>query len=121
MNTPDELSEAELATLTRTLRELEAALSAELEAGRSREATVDLDQTAVGRVSRIDAIQQQKMAQAEARRRELRLEQVQRALVAVEEGEYGQCRRCDEPIGVRRLTARPETPFCVPCATSLGA
>ncbi len=77
--------------------------------------TVELDQAAVGRISRVDALQQQQMAAAQHRRSELRLKQVAVALSAFEEDEYGWCRKCGEPIGYRRLKARPESPCCVPC------
>jgi len=86
-----------------------------------REGTVHLDQAAVGRVSRIDAIQQQKMAQAERRRAEVRLLQVRRALARIDDDTYGECLRCGDDIALGRLRARPEAPFCVACASELGA
>jgi DnaK suppressor protein len=55
------------------------------------------------------------MASANRRSVELRLTQVRSALAALERGEYGACRRCEEPIGYRRLKSRPESPFCVAC------
>lgn len=69
----------------------------------------------IGRLSRMDAIQQQHMSQAGAASLDLRLQQVTSALAAVASGTYGQCRRCEEPIGYKRLKAKPETPFCVRC------
>lgn len=79
---------------------------------------MDLD-LPIGRVSRIDAIQQQKMAQAEQGRARLRLQAVQAALERVEDEEYGFCCQCGEPVGYKRLWARPESPFCVPCQEML--
>lgn len=116
-----ELTDAERAELDRAVRALRDELEAALGAGDARTSTVELDQTAVGRVSRVDALQAQQMAQAERRRAELRLTQLRRALGALEEGTFGACARCGEEIGVQRLRARPETPFCVACATALGA
>ncbi len=55
------------------------------------------------------------MAKATEEKAKLRLAQVRVALAAHAEGEYGYCRRCEEPIGIRRLRSRPETPFCVEC------
>jgi DnaK suppressor protein len=81
-------------------------------------ATVDLDQP-IGRLSRMDAIQQQKMAVEQRRRIELRRGQLRRALGWLEDGGYGYCRRCEEPIGFRRLKARPETAFCLGCRSSI--
>ena len=111
---PDELTESQLAEvrvdLETTLASLEASLAAESDAT----ATVDLDQP-IGRLSRIDALQQQKMAQEQRRRLELRRSQIKQALVWMNNDEYGFCRRCEEPIGYRRLKARPESPFCIAC------
>ncbi len=69
----------------------------------------------IGRLSRMDAIQQQQMAKASRSMSQLRLKQVAGALGAIEQGDYGSCKRCEEPIGYRRLKAKPETPFCVEC------
>ncbi len=89
-------------------------------AGKQTEAgVVTLDQSAVGRLSRIDAIQQQKMAEAELRRNALRVKQVAVAINGFED-DFGWCKRCGEPIGYRRLKARPETPCCVECMDALG-
>ena len=75
---------------------------------------VGLDQP-LGRLSRMDAIQIQQMSQANRRSHETRLLQVQAALAAMDEDNYGYCKRCDDPIGYPRLTVRPEAPFCVSC------
>lgn len=111
----EELTDDQLETLHRALRELRDRLSETLEGQDDAAKPVELDQTKMGRVSRIDAIQQQEMArsaQAAARRR---LALVRQALKAIDEGEYGDCRLCEEPIAFRRLQARPESPFCVEC------
>ena len=76
---------------------------------------VELDQAAVGRVSRVAAIQQQKMVEANRRALAARRLQVQAALRRYDEDEYGDCLDCGEPIAFARLEARPETPFCVRC------
>lgn len=55
------------------------------------------------------------MAQAGISAMELRLQQIATALSAAAAGNYGYCRRCEEPIGFKRLKARPETPFCLWC------
>ena len=115
----DELTDAEHAALVAALHTLQRDLTTQLADTTGRTGTVTLDQSAVGRVSRIDAIQQQKMAEAEMVRAEARLQAVERALVWVADDAYGWCRRCDEPIGFRRLQARPEAPFCVQCAAQM--
>lgn len=119
---PEELTDAQRAELLEALRRLEAELTAFVqEGGAGRGGTVHLDQAAMGRVSRVDALQQQQMAQAEVRRARQRLQQIRLALAAAEDDAYGDCRRCGEPVGYRRLTIRPETPLCVACASALGA
>ena len=100
---------------------LRSELQATVQEGADRTGTVHLDQTAVGRISRIDALQQQQMAQAEQRRAERRLIQIGRALKALDDETYGECVRCGDDIPLKRLHARPESPFCIGCATTLGA
>ncbi|WP_303721554.1 TraR/DksA C4-type zinc finger protein [Malonomonas rubra] len=75
---------------------------------------VELDQP-IGRLSRMDALQQQAMAKANRAGIERRLKLIESALIAVKQERYGECRRCEEPIGYPRLKARPETPFCLEC------
>ena len=69
----------------------------------------------IGRLSRMDAIQQQEMTKASRSTLEVQLRQIQASLEAYRKGEYGNCRFCEEPIGYRRLKARPEAPFCLSC------
>ena len=75
---------------------------------------VDLDEP-IGRLSRMDAIQQQQMARAARAALSLRLQQIKAALSAIRGDRYGECRRCEEAIGFSRLCARPEAPFCMEC------
>ena len=114
MSDQSELTETQIATLRARLGELQDALVSALEDSKAGTEVVSLDRP-IGRVSRIGAIQQQKMAAASRRQQELRLGQVRVALAAIDAGEYGECKRCDEPIGLRRLTARPESPLCLRC------
>ena len=72
----------------------------------------------MGRLSRMDAMQQQAMAKATRDKSKLRLAQCKRALSAFDRDEYELCRKCEEPIGYRRLAAKPEAPFCVTCQQS---
>ncbi|WP_373047671.1 TraR/DksA family transcriptional regulator [Vulgatibacter sp.] len=96
------------------LEALRAELEAQLRANAEGARPVDLDQP-IGRVSRVDALQQQQMAQAARRRDELRLQQVRAALGRLQRGEYGDCLRCEEPIGAERLQVKPEAAFCMAC------
>ena len=109
------LTEEQLSELHRDLlsgaSEIERSLVSSAEAARP----VELDQTAVGRVSRIDAIQQQKMVEASRRALTARRQQIQAALRRFQEEEYGDCLDCGEPIPFARLQAKPESIFCVRC------
>lgn len=84
--------------------------------------TVELDQSTQGRLSRMDAIQAQKMAQAQRRRATQRLERIDSVLEirAEDASAFGCCRICEEPIGFRRLKAQPDALFCVECAHARG-
>ena len=92
--------------------ELEA-LSAEAAEAR---ATVALDQQAVGRLSRMDAMQGQAMAEATERRRRIDLQRVEMAERRLAEGDYGHCIACDEQIPDGRLAIDPMAERCVRCA-----
>jgi len=93
-------------------RELEA-LSALSEDDR---AAVALDQQAVGRLSRMDAMQQQAMAQAGERARARDLQRIDAALRRIEDGEYGYCSECGEEIAEKRLAVDPMASACIACA-----
>jgi DnaK suppressor protein len=79
---------------------------------------VELDQTKVGRLSRMDAIQMQSMAQETERRRALELLRIKGALQRLENGDFGYCIKCDEPINGKRLQLEPAIPTCISCARS---
>jgi len=112
-----ELTDDQIAAFAQQLRELRAELQASLADARTE--TVELS-SAQGRVSRVDALQQQQMALAEKRRNEARIRAIDAALKRVEDEDYGFCTRCGEPIGARRLGVRPEGPMCLACTQSLG-
>ncbi len=81
-------------------------------------APVELDQQSVGRLSRMDALQQQSMALAEERRRTLRLKQIAAALKRIEEEEYGYCVSCGDEIVLKRLELDPAASVCTACASA---
>ena len=108
-------------SLIRTLRERLVEELADIERldaeNAAWSAPVELDQQSVGRVSRIDAMQMQAMSQAVQRRRAARRVAIQQALKRMEEGEYGDCKDCGDPIAARRLDVDPTFAACVRCAT----
>ncbi len=77
---------------------------------------VALDQSAVGRLSRSDALQMQQMALEASRRRERQLIGVGHALERMDDQSYGVCVDCDEDINVRRLEVDPIATRCIQCA-----
>lgn len=81
--------------------------------------TVDLDQSSVGRLSRMDAMQSQQMALETKRRQETQLTRIKAALERIDNGEFGYCASCDEEINPNRLKVDPANPFCVDCASKL--
>lgn len=95
---------------------LKAELSATADTARDAALPVELDQTSVGRLSRMDAMQGQAMAVAVQHRRALSLRQIDAALRRIESGEYGYCKDCDEAIDPRRLNVDPTTLLCIVCA-----
>ncbi len=111
----DELSPDQLAVLGKDLLLLKADLEATLVATNDTTKPVDLEQP-IGRLSRMDAMQNQQIAKASRRNDELRLRLVFAAINNLDDGDYGLCTRCDGPIGFRRLKARPEARMCIDCA-----
>ena len=81
---------------------------------------VELDQTSVGRLSRMDAMQGQAMALATERRRHEEVRRVEAAIKRIDEGEYGYCISCGEEITAKRLSVDPTIPTCIVCASGGG-
>ena len=93
-----------------------ASLQVEDEVGAEDLGTVHLDQQSVGRLSRMDAMQRQAMAQANQRRRTARKQRLFAALGRLEEGEYGYCTDCGEDVHPDRLALDPAVALCISCA-----
>ncbi len=81
---------------------------------------VSLDEP-IGRLSRMDAMQQQSMVQANRRTAQTRLIRIEAALRRHAKKEYGLCMECEEGVGYARLKAQPEAPFCIGCQTGKEA
>ena len=97
------------------------ALRAELEiiaeAGDESAAVVELDQSKVGRLSRMDAMQAQAMAKASSNRRQAMLVKIPAALQRIDDGDFGLCRACEEAIDPKRLEFDPTAIYCIECAS----
>ncbi len=70
---------------------------------------------AIGRLTRVGAMEATSVRQALARDHEIELAQVEQALAALDAGTYGSCRRCGEEIAEARLRARPQSFLCLAC------
>ncbi len=77
--------------------------------------TVTLDQSKVGRLSRMDALQAQQMAQETTRRRQLQLQKIDSAMRRIETGDYSYCLICGEQIVLARLNFDPACTRCIGC------
>ncbi len=110
----EELTDGQVEELQRQLMRLRLDLGEQLRATKEGAKPVALDEP-IGRLTRMDAIQQQSMSKANRRQIDLRLRQVEQAISLHAQGEYGLCRRCEDPIGYARLSARPESPYCLSC------
>lgn len=98
------------------IREERAALrDASDETARDR-VPVELDQQSVGRLSRMDALQQQAMATAQENRRRARIRALDAAIRRIETGDFGWCDACGEAIGAGRLDLDPAVMRCRDCA-----
>ncbi|WP_316861611.1 TraR/DksA family transcriptional regulator [uncultured Cohaesibacter sp.] len=91
-------------------------ISALSELSQEARQTVALDQQSVGRLSRMDALQNQAMAEETQRRRILELQRIEQAVKRLEDGDYGYCIECDAEIPLKRLEIDPTAVLCVECA-----
>lgn len=95
-----------------------AALAAELRTSLSGAADYSrpvAPDNAIGRLTRLEAMQSQHTAIEFHRRHEMRLRQVEEALERLEAGRYGECLKCGRYIPPARLEVKPETRVCVDC------
>lgn len=119
-NDPTMPDSVDIAHLKTRLVEIRAQILALQDTRNASAATVELDQSSVGRLSPMDALQQQAMAQAGQERAARELLRIEAARRRCEDGSYGYCLDCDEPIDPRRLELDPATPLCVRCTTRRG-
>ena len=111
------LTDQQLEGFRQRLLQLQQELAALQQTGADAARVVELDQTSVGRLSRMDALQGQAMSQEQGRRRAIEQQKISAALRRLEAGEYGYCVACDEPIAVPRLELDPAVMLCIDCAS----
>jgi len=111
----DTLTKPQIDILTQQLISSRNKLNRLLKLSESSSEIVELDQSKVGRLSRMDAMQQQQMASAGKRAQQIQLTQTNRALKKIEIDEYGYCIDCDDVIAFSRLQIKPECERCINC------
>jgi DnaK suppressor protein len=111
-----ERSDLDLAAVRKALQQERAEILAISAGTADSRRPVELDQQSVGRLSRMDAMQVQAMAQAVDARRQGRLKRIEAALKRLDTGDYGYCLDCGEEIPAKRLAIDAVTERCVDCA-----
>lgn len=110
------MTDAEQTKFAKRLHAIIAELEAMDAASSDNRAAVVLDQTSVGRLSRMDAMQQQAMANATSQRRKVKITQAKAALQRINEAEFGYCMECGDDIAPKRLEHNPSVSTCITCA-----
>lgn len=106
----------DIPAMTKRLHDRRAELQGLTASSEDQRRPVELDQTRVGRLSRMDALQVQAMSIETERRRSIELNRIEAALDRIAEGDYGYCLLCGEDIAVKRLEFDPTATTCISCA-----
>lgn len=73
-------------------------------------------ENAIGRVSRMDAINNKSINEASLRKAEEKLSKLQLSLSRIDDKDFGICMRCKKPIAIGRIMLMPQSNKCVNCA-----
>ena len=71
---------------------------------------------AIGRVSRMDAINNQSVAKAGLRQAQIKLKNLNSVFSQLDHKDFGICLKCNQPIPIGRILIRPQSLLCVQCA-----
>ncbi|MDE0417407.1 MAG: TraR/DksA C4-type zinc finger protein [bacterium] len=104
------------AGIERLLKDRLARIDDDQAATANERAPVMLDQSRVGRLSRMDALQVQAMAKEQERRRRAERQRIKAALERLSDGTWGLCTECGETIAGARLDFDPTVTLCIRCA-----
>jgi DnaK suppressor protein len=107
-------TDEQLAAFEARLRALAADIDAQMGVYTESSKPVSPDEP-IGRLTRQDAMQEQQMAKHLRERLEKQRIRVITALERLQNGTYGVCVMCKEPIHPDRLALMPEAPACAPC------
>ncbi len=115
------MAELDLDNFRTLLLEQQQELLAVQASGEAASQVVELDQTSVGRLSRMDAMQAQAMSIETDQRRKQELLRIKAAIRRLDDGEYGYCENCGNQINPLRLKTRPTVTLCIDCASEMEA
>lgn len=73
-------------------------------------------ENAIGRISRMDAINNKSINDASLRQAEEKLKKLNQALHKIGDADFGICIKCKQPIPVGRIMLMPHSNKCVNCA-----
>jgi len=73
-------------------------------------------ENAIGRVSRMDAINNKSVNQVALNNSELKLNNLKIALTKIDDSDFGICIRCNNPIPLGRILLMPQVITCVNCS-----
>ena len=73
-------------------------------------------ENAIGRISRMDAINNKSVVEAALRQAKDKMQQLKIMQIKITEGDFGSCVKCKKYIPLERLMIRPHSKFCVDCA-----
>ena len=73
-------------------------------------------ENAIGRISRMDAINNKSVAEAALRQAEGKLKSLHAVLDSINDSDFGLCLKCKKPIPIGRILLMPQSRFCVNCA-----
>ena len=71
---------------------------------------------AIGRISRMDAINNKSVTEASLRQAEQKLKNLHTVLSKIDSENFGICQKCGKPIAIQRIIFRPQSLLCVNCA-----
>ncbi len=109
-------TDIDLAAFKKRLQERQQSIAADRDIQNKGAAPKTLDQSRVGRLSRMDAMQQQAISKASANLLSLESQRIQTALKRIKTGDYGYCILCEDDIAVKRLEFDPSLLICIDCA-----
>ena len=110
------MQESQISAFRARLTAMLEGLTQDQARGRDATRTVALDQQSVGRLSRMDALQQQAMSKATQARRSGQSARIRAALARIDADEFGYCEDCGDEIAPARLEIDPTARLCITCA-----